>query len=159
MANFNSDNAALLALTPPSRVQVNKLHGRVRYLEAQYTVPASGGPQIGDTITWGAVPRGARILGHLSELSWSTGAASSTLNLGDAASAARHLAATAVTTAGQAVPRAASANGLLSFVALDDSIASGAPSATNTTTLRSTVAGAALQAAQTIVLRVAYVLD
>lgn len=158
MANFNSDNAALLALTPPSRVEVNKLHGRIRYMEALFTVPVSG-VAIADTITWGPIPRGARILGHLSELSWSTGAASSTLNLGDAASAARHLAATAVTTAGQAVPRAASALGLASFETTDDSLASGLPSATNNTVLRSTVAGAALVAGQTIYLRMAYVLD
>lgn len=142
------------AATPPTRNKVNQLHGRQRYFESTYTVPASNGPIIGETITWGDLPLGARLLGHLSELSWSAGAASSTLNLGDAASAARHLAATAVTTAGTAVPRAAQANGAASFETSDSSTA-----ATNNCRLISTVAGAALQAGQVITLRATYVLD
>lgn len=141
------------AATPPTRNKVNQLHGRVRFFESTYTVPASNGPIIGETITWGSLPLGARVLGHLSRLRWSAGAASSTLNLGDAASAARHLAATAVTTAGSATPDVAEVGGA-SFEVTDVSTA-----ATNNGTLISTVAGAALQAAQVINLRVAYVLD
>ena len=153
MPNFNSDTAALLAATPPSRVKSNKLHGRLRFMEASYTVPASGGPQVGDTITWGPLPVGARFVGHLSQMRWSAGAVSSTLNLGDAASEARHLGATSVTSAGSATLDAAMANGA-TFEASD---ASG--SATDNCTLRSTVGGAALQAGQVITVRVAYVLD
>ena len=111
-------------------------------------------PAIADTITWGPLPVGAKVIGHLSQLRWGTGTASSTLNLGDAASAARHLAATAITTAGSAVPEAASAAGVAGFEVTDGSTA-----ATNNSTLISTIAGAGLAANQAITLRVAYVMD
>lgn len=141
------------AATPPAKNKVNQFHGCVRFFESTYTVPASSGPAIGETIAWGALPLGARVLGHLSRLRWSTGATSSTLNLGDAASATRHLAATAVTTAGTATPDLAEFGGA-SFEVTDVST-----SATNNGTLISTVAGAALQVGQVISLRIAYVLD
>jgi hypothetical protein len=153
MANGLGTIATNNATTPPTKNKANTLGGRVRFFESTYTVPASNGPIIGETITWGTLPIGARVLGHLSRLRWSAGAASSTLNLGDAASAARHLAATAVTSAGSATPDAAEANGA-TFEVSDVSSA-----ATNNGTLISTVAGAALQAAQVINLRVAYVVD
>jgi hypothetical protein len=90
---------------PATRVKANKQGGRIRFFEAQYTVPASP-PAIADKIVWGKLPVKARVIGHLSQLNWGTGnASSSTLNLGDNVSAARHLAATAVTTAGTATPR------------------------------------------------------
>lgn len=153
MANGLGSIATNNAAVPATKNKVNQLGGRIRIFESTYTVPAAGGPAIGETITWGDLPVGARVLGHLSRLRWSAGAASSTLNLGDAASAARHLAATAVTTAGTATPDAAEVNGA-SFEVTDGSTA-----ATNNARLISTVAGAALQAAQVITLRVAYVLD
>ncbi len=153
MANFTADNATSSATVPPTRIKVNKQHGRIRYFESTYTAPASATPQIADTITWGALPLGARVVGHLSQIRWSTGTASCTLNLGDAASAARHLAATAVTTAGSAVPEAAAASGA-TFETSDASTA-----ATNNCTLISTVAGAIIAASQVLTLRVAYVLD
>src|SRR3546814_4103059 len=103
MANFNADNAAALASTPPTRVKVNKQHGRIRYFESTFDAAVQGAPAVADTITWGSLPVGARFVGHLSQLNWSTGTASSTLTLGDAADAARHLAATAITTPGVAV--------------------------------------------------------
>src|SRR3546814_1333259 len=101
MANFNADNAAALASTPPTRVKVNKQHGRIRYFESTFDAAVQGAPAVADTITWGSLPVGARFVGHLSQLNWSTGTASSTLTLGDAADADRHLAATAITTAGR----------------------------------------------------------
>ena len=153
MANFNATNAASLAKTPPERVEVNKLHGRIRYFESTYDAAVHGVMAIGDTITWGPLPVGARVVGHLSELNWSTGVASATLTVGDAADADRHLAATAITTAGVAVPKAQSASG----ATFETSDASG--SATDNCTLTSTLAGAATGAAQKITLRVAYVLD
>jgi hypothetical protein len=153
MSNFNADLKTNSSATPPVRNKVNKQHGRLRIFESTYTVPASGGPAIGDTITWGTLPVGARVLGHLSRLQWSTGAASSTLNVGDAASAARHLAATAITTAGSATPEAATDLG----DTFETSDGSGA--ATDNCTLISTVAGADLAAAQKLVLRVIYVCD
>jgi hypothetical protein len=84
-----------------NRSKVNKLGGRLRYFEAMYQAPASGtAPAIADKIYWGKLPLGARIIPHLSELRWTTGTASCTMNMGDSIVAARHLAATAVTTAG-----------------------------------------------------------
>lgn len=153
MPNVNATNAAAAAAVPPTKVKANVQHGRLRIFEATYTAPATGMPAIGDTITWGKLPKGARVLGHLGQLNWSAGTAASTLNLGDAASAARHLAATAITAAGVAVPQAQSALGA-TFETSDASSA-----ATNNCTLVSTIAGAGLAAGQVITLRVPYVLD
>jgi len=153
MANFNADNAAALAALPPSRVKVNKQHGRVRWFESTYTAPATSTPQIADTITWGELPVGARVIGPLSSLNYSVGTASSTINVGDAASAARHLAATSVASAGNTA-LANPSNGAASFETTD-----GSGAATDNCTLISTVAGAAIAANQVITLRVAYVLD
>lgn len=90
-----------------NRVKANKFNGRIRFFEASFTAPASGtAPAIGDKIIWGKLPTKARILGHLSKLYWTAGTASCTLNLGDNIVAARHLAATAITTAGGAIPEA-----------------------------------------------------
>lgn len=153
MATFYSDVATnLLVNTPPVKAKVNRYHARLRIVEAQFTVPA--GTAIGDVIVWFNMPLGARLVGHLSQLQWSAGAASSTLNLGDQASAARHLAATAVTTAGTAVPSVAQAGGALSYETTDASTA-----ATNDCLLRSTVAGAGLQTGQVITLRAVIALD
>ncbi|MCW0370264.1 hypothetical protein [Xanthomonas sacchari] len=153
MANYNATLQTLATNTPPARAQTNVLHGRIRYFESTFTVPA-GGLAIADTITWGAIPVGARIIGHLGQLNFAAGTASSTINLGDAASAARHLAATSVAAAGTAVPQAATANGIAGFVVSDQSV-----NATNNSTLISTVAGAALAAGQVITLRLPYVMD
>ena len=121
------------------------LSGKVRYMMSTYTVGA-GTLLVGDTINWGTLPKKARLLGHMTKIYWSTGAASSTLNLGDSASAARYLAATSVTTAGGAICEAANASGATFATAA-------------ATDLVSTVAGAALPANQVITLHVAYVQD
>ena len=84
---------------------------------------------------------------------WTPGTAASTANLGDAASAARHLAATAINAAGSAVPEAQSASGA-QFEVTDASEA-----ATNNSRLISTVAGAAIPIGQVLTLKVAYVTD
>lgn len=144
---------------PTTRLKANKMGGRIRLFEASYTVP-TGGIAVGDKIVWGKLPTKARILGYLSRLRWSAGASSSTLNLGDNTSAARHLGATAITTAGSATPDAAEVGGA-SVETSDDtaSVANGFVSSTDDCTLISTVAGATLQAAQVITLRIAYVQD
>jgi hypothetical protein len=91
-----------------NRLKTNRFNGRIRFREFTYRAPASGAlPAIADKIVFGKLPPKATILGHLSRLSWSTGTASCTLNLGDNTLAARHLAATAITTAGNATPEAA----------------------------------------------------
>jgi len=144
---------------PATRNKANKQGGRLRLMEATYTVPV-GGLAIGDKIVWGKLPTKARLLGYLSRLRWSAGAASSTLNLGDNVSAARHLAATSVTSAGSATPDAAEVNGG-SYETSDDSnsVANSFASTVDDSTLISTVAGAALPAAQVITLRAVYVQD
>jgi hypothetical protein len=154
MSNINATLQANAVAVPPVRNKVNKSHGRVRYFESNYDAAVDGVAAVADTITWGSLPIGARVIGHLSQLRWSTGTSSSTLNLGDAASAARHLAATAIATAGSAVPEAASAGGVAGFETSDASSA-----ATNDCTLISTVAGADIKSDQKITLRVAYVCD
>lgn len=153
MASGNADIQTNVSATPPVRTKANRLNGRVRYFEASYTVPAAAGPGIGETITWGALPVGARLIGHMSKLYFSAGAASSTINLGDKASAARHLAATSVAAAGSAVPEAQATNGAQFETSVADN------SALDNCMLISTVAGAALGANQVITLKAAYVTD
>lgn len=90
-----------------TRLKANKLNGRLRYFESLFVAPASGtAPAIADKIIWGKLPVRSRVINHASKLYWNTGTASSTLNLGDNVSAARYLAATAITSTGNAVPEA-----------------------------------------------------
>ncbi len=152
MSNYNADLKTNSAATPPVRNKVNKQHGRVRIFEATFTVPA-GGLAIADKIYWGDLPVGARTMGNMGKLYFSAGTASATLNLGDAASAARHLAATSIAAAGSAVPEAANAAGA-QFETSDASSA-----ATNNCTLISTLAGAGMPAGQVVTLRMPYVCD
>lgn len=147
MANFNASIAAAKAAQPPKRVKSNQLQGRIRYFEATFDAAVSGAPQTSDTITWGDLPVGARVLSHLSELSWGTGTASSTATVGDAGSGDRHLAATSITTAGS-TKLTTNAGGLESYEVTEA-----------TKTLTSTIAGAAVGSSQKLALRVAYVLD
>jgi len=112
MATFYSAEQTIISgpafgAPPSTRVKVNKLNARVRYFESLFVAPPSGAaPAIADKIVWGKLPLGARFLGHLSKLYWNTGTASCTLNLGDNIVPARHLAATAITATGGAVPEA-----------------------------------------------------
>ena len=115
---------------------------------------------IGEKIFWGKLPVGARPIGYLGRLEWAAGAAATTLNVGDNVSAARHLAATAVTAAGSATPSVAGANGAI-FEATDDtnSVGNGFSSTTDNCTLVSVVAGATVQTGQVITLTMPYVQD
>lgn len=153
MANYNADLATNLAAVPPVRTKANRVHGRIRIFRATYTVPASPAFVIGDTITWGSLPIGARTLGYLGQLNCSVGTAATTLNIGDAASAARHLAATSVAVAALAVPNAANANGV------DFETTDGSTAATNNCILISTLAGGVLLVGQVINLTMPYVCD
>lgn len=159
MANFFSTQITSLNASPPVRVKVNLLQARIRIAIGQYTVPASP-PAIADIVYLTRVPRGARILGNLSQLNFSAGQASETLNVGDNVTAARHLAATSVTAAGTAVPQAAMANGVTGYETTDETRdGTGLASSTNDCDLRSTVAGAAMVAAQVVALHVAFAQD
>lgn len=153
MANGNASLAAARAAASQTNVKGNQLGGRVRTFVSTFTVPASGQPAIGEYISWGFLPLNARLLPG-SKLYWSAGAASSTLNLGDPVTPARYLAATAVTSAGNATAEAQFANGALAEV---DVVAPG--QATDKSELRSVVAGATLQAGQVITLVAFYVSD
>lgn len=163
MANFYSTEQTTLNSTasgnaPATRLKANKQGGRLRIFEATYT--ALGTEVIGAKIIWGKLPVKARVMGHLGTLSCAAGTASTTLNLGDNVSAARHLAATSVAAAAVAVPNAQSASGA-SFETSDDSanFGNGFVSSTDDCTLISAVAGATLLAGQVITLRMPYVCD
>lgn len=147
MSNFNADNAVASAATPQTRIKVNKQHGRIRYFESSFDAAVSGAPQIADTITWGDLPVGARVISHLSQLSFSAGTSSSTATVGDAGAANRHLTATSITSAG-AADLITNAGGVAGYEITEA-----------TKTLTSTIAGAAVGSSQKITLRVAYVLD
>lgn len=148
MATVNASVAAARAALPQQLVKLNQNGADVQILVSTYTVPA-GGVAIGDKIKWGELPLGCRLM-PTTKLYFSAGAASSTLNLGDAASQARYLAASSVAAAGNVTAEAVYANGGLFDVAV---VAPG--QATDQSELFSTVAGAALQAGQVVTL-VAY---
>lgn len=151
-------NGPVSGQNPATRVKANRLNGRIRIFIATLTAPA--GVLVGEKIFWGKLPVGARPIGHLGRLEWAGGAAATTINVGDNVSAARHLAATAITAAGSAVPTAASANGAL-FECTDDSnsVGNAFASLTDNCTLVSVVAGATVQTGQVITLTMPYVQD
>lgn len=110
MATYYSDvqsvnNGPAFGQPLATRTKANRFGGRLRYLEAFYVVPAAT-LAIGDKIYWGKLPVKAKIVGHLSKLTFTAGTASSTVTLGDNIVNARHLAATAVNAAGTAIPTA-----------------------------------------------------
>lgn len=157
MTAFYSAEVTNLNATPPVRVKVNKLQSRIRYALGIYTAPATN-PQIADTIAFVRLPKGCRVLGHISQVNFAVGTAACTMNLGDAASAARHLAATAINAAGVATPQAAQVNGA-SFETTDESLTSGDPTATNNCDLRGTVAGAVVAVGQVIAVHMCFTQD
>lgn len=151
MANGNASLAAARVASQQALVKNNQLDGNVKCFVSTFTNPAAGGVGIGEYISWGFLPQGARLLPG-AKIYFSAGAASSTINLGDPASAARYLAATSVAAAGNATAEAQFANGALTEV---DVVAPG--QATDKSELRSTVAGAALGANQVLTLVAQYV--
>lgn len=147
---YVNDGLNPAAQTPGNRLESYDLGGKVRMATLKYTAPATGMPQIADVLVWiPNLPKGARIIPHLTKLYWSAGTASSTLTLGDSATANRYLTATAITSAGSAVAETGAANGA-TYVTGTNS---------GDTVLTSTVAGAEIAANQVITLRVAYVQD
>lgn len=111
MANFFADiqtiaNGPAAGQPLTNRAKANKMGGRLRFMEAFFVVPAAA-LAIGDKIFWGKMPLRSRIVGHLSKIYFTAGAASSTINLGDNVVPARHLAASVVAAAGALLPEVA----------------------------------------------------
>lgn len=105
MVDFVAQLTSSFASYPGRKAPAGQYTGKIRIMEWVFVAPLSGtAPAIDDRIIWGALPTGVRTHGFNSKLQWSTGTASCTLNLGDNIAAARHLAATAITTAGTATP-------------------------------------------------------
>jgi hypothetical protein len=154
MANVNGDVRAAQIASPPVQLKVNRYHGRIRFAEFRATNAAAGGVAIGEDIVFGRLPRGARVIPHLSRLDWSAGAASSTVAIGDPANTSRYLAATSVTAAGGAA-LTNPANGAATYETTNDTEGS----ASDDTLIRGRVAGANLQASQEFCLRIAYTMD
>lgn len=109
MANFTADVQTTLdgpAYGQPlvNRMKANRTLGRVRFFSSVYRAPASGtAPAIADKIIWGKLPTKFRVLPYLSLLTYNTGTAACTLNVGDQFLATRYLAATAINAAGQTI--------------------------------------------------------
>ncbi len=151
MANGNGSLAAARVAIPQTLVKPSLQGGDIQTFISTFTVPASGGPGIGEYISWGFLPFGARLL-PTTKLYFAAGAASSTLSLGDPVTPARYLDATSVASAGNAVAEKAFANGVTGFEVVVTKPGDG----TDTSELRSVVAGAALQAGQVITLVAQY---
>lgn len=148
MANQLATVSAARSTTPQSLVAGNQAGGEMFPLFSTLTNPAAGGVVIGENISWGFLPLGARVL--LGYLTCSAGTASSTLNLGDRASPARYLAATSVASATNIAisPPASASNGAAGFV-----VTVSAPGlATDHTEILSVCAGANIAANQTFTL-------
>lgn len=148
MSNQNASLAAARAAVPQSLPRQNQLGGELNVFFATLTNPGSGGVAIGEYISWGFLPLGARVL--FGYLTCSAGTASSTLNLGDPVTPARYLAASSVASAANIAinPPATMSQGAAGF-----EVAVVAPgTATDQSELRSVCAGANIAANQTFTL-------
>lgn len=146
MANGNGSLAAARVAFPQTLTKPNLQGGDIQVFISTFTVPATGGPAIGEYISWGFLPFGARLMPGTA-IFCATGAASSTINLGDPVAPARYMAASSAAAAAKLPAEAQFANGGLFDVAV---VVPG--QATDQSELRSTVAGAALLAGQVITL-------
>lgn len=140
---YSAQYTNMFVNSPPARVTPEYLGGRKRSLIGVYT--QSGAGTIGDVVYFGKLPAGATVLRGL--LSWTTGAASATLAVGIVGTAAKFLAATGITTAGDADCKAHMTAGLTPY------------KTTTETDVIGTNATAAIAASQQIVLYLEYVLD
>lgn len=99
MANVNATVAASVLGIASNKLDSNVVSGKLRVFTSSYTSVASAEPQVADTITFGTIPKGARIIGYLSSLNRSIGNAGMTIKLGDADDDNFILAATDIGTA------------------------------------------------------------
>lgn len=149
MATFNASLAAARAALPQQNVKMNLQGGDLQCFISTIVVPA-GGIAIGDVISWGFLPFGARMMPS-THLYMSAGAASSTITLGDPVNTSRYLAASSAAAAAKVTADAQFTNGALFEVTVAKP-----GDATDLSELRSVVAGAALQAGQVITLVATY---
>lgn len=149
MATVLGSLAAAKVAWPQTLVKPSLQGADIQTFISTYTVPVGGQP-VGDIISWGYLPFGARLMPG-SKMYFAAGTASTTLNLGDAVTPARYMAATSVAAAGSAAIEAQFANGALADVTV---VKPG--DATDTSELRSVVAGATLLAGQVITLVAQY---
>ena len=110
MANvYSAEYTNALINNPPVRNSAAVQGGRVRIFRATYTQGASAG-SIGDVVYFGKLPAGATPL-PFGNMCFSAGAATATLKLGLAGDDACFVAATAITSAGNANLEAFAAGG------------------------------------------------
>jgi len=149
MATVLASLAAARVAYPQTLVKPNLQGGDLQVFISTYTVPV-GGQAIGDIISWGYLPFGARLMPGTA-IYCAAGTASSTLNLGDPVTPARYMAASSVASAAKLPAEAQFASGALAEVTV---VKPG--DATDTSELRSVVAGATLLAGQVITLVAVY---
>jgi hypothetical protein len=92
MATYSSTQYGNATAVPPALLKPNELGGRHRI--AYFSVTTSAYASTGDIINLTIIPKGARIIAGA--LRWAANAASTTLTVGTAASAAKYLGSTAV---------------------------------------------------------------
>ena len=157
---FFTTQVTNMKASPPVRIRVRELHGRVRYAIGLWAANATA-PQVADTLYFVRLPKGVMMVGFLSLLSVNAGTAGSTITVGDTVSTSRHLAASAINAAAEYVPSAVSKNlGVAGYVTTDESRdGTGLPSSTNDTDLLGVVGTAVVAVTQNIALHVAYVQD
>lgn len=145
MATVLASLAAARVAYPQTLVKPNLQGADIQTFVSTYTVPA-GGQAIADIISWGYLPFGARLMPGTA-IFCAAGTASSTINLGDAVTPARYMAASSAATAAKLPAEAQFANGALFEVSVTKP-----GDATDTSELRSVVAGATLLAGQVLTL-------
>lgn len=145
MATVLASLAAARVAYPQTLVKPNLQGADIQTFISTYTVPAGGQP-IADVISWGYLPFNARLMPGTS-IFCAAGTASSTINLGDPVNPARYMAASSAASAGKLPAEAQFANG-----ALFEVLVTKPGDATDTSELRSVVAGATLLAGQVLTL-------
>lgn len=154
MPTFNASLATSRAAIPQVLTKGNQQDGRLRIFRSVWNDALTQALAIADVISWGYLPKGAVIVGGY--LAYTAGTASATANLGDLQSAARYLAATAITSAANTAVQPPVNIGL--GISGGYEVATPNPGQTNDDSeIRSVIAGAGSPATQRIVLVLFYV--
>ena len=103
MTAYKSSQETRRTAIPPKMLATNEMGGRQRVAYFEYIVPA-GGVAVNDTIDLITLPLGARVLGgSIAFEAMSSGAGTSQLQIGTAASVNKYLDTTSVDAAGAAL--------------------------------------------------------